>query len=199
MPTHTMKVGKTNPKEIATLFKVLNELEWLHKELMHFDFEGIEWNNYEVLSKFGQNGPDEERDLQRFIEDLAAHVSGIHFQRILTNCETLLDNCADPDQRTLEFNADIREGLEMLWNHRNTNPGTLRERKPIEVQHAELERIGNSEHTSQCPECTPGALAMRRDPDTMALLPDDACLHCGQRFRYTDVADGKLVNAEPAP
>jgi hypothetical protein len=196
-----MKVTKTNTKEIQSLHKVLNELEWLHKEMQHTLFEDVDWSDFEVLSKLGlvkDRGLDlaEDRTAEFFVEDLVQHISKIHFQRILTNLETLLDNCADPDQKTLDFNPNIKKGLELLQAWVDEDTGRKCEFPVMRVAHADLKRIGESVHSSQCPECTPGTLVMQRDPASLKLMPEDACLHCGQRFVYTDVVEGKLVVTE---
>ena len=181
MPTHTMKVCKTTDKEIDSLFNILNEVEWLSDELKRVELEDVDYEDFEIFGKHIRTG-----DAETMLKDLVDHLAGIHFQRILTNLQVLLDNCADPDQRTVEFNPNIKQGLELLQKHRDTEPGTLVNAKPIEVNHAELERIGDSTHTSQCPECAPGTLPMRRDADGV-LLKEDACLFCGQQFVYMDV------------
>jgi hypothetical protein len=191
-----MKVTKTNTKEIQRLFKVLNEMEWLHKELQHSFIGSVEWDEFEVLSKMGRRNEAGEIDLESFLTDLVAYTSRIHFQRILTNLETLLDNCADPDQKTLEFNPNIAKGLELLQAWVDEDTGRKCEFPVMRVAHADLKRIGESVHSSQCPECTPGTLVMMRDPQTHALLAEDACLYCGQRFVYTDVVEGALVLQE---
>jgi hypothetical protein len=191
-----MKVTKTDTEEISTLHSVLNEMEWLHKELQRTDFEAIDWEDFELLQNLGIDQSSLKRDPVIFIEDLVQYISNIHFQRILFNLQTLLDNCADPEARTLEYNADIKKGLELLAEWVNEKPARRREFPVEHVAHAELDGIGDSAHSSQCPNCTPGTLGMRRDPETHALLPEDACMYCGQRYMYTDVVDGALVLQE---
>jgi hypothetical protein len=74
--------------------------------------------------------------------------------------------------------------------------GINKEKEPIEVKHNDLERVSeNSGFRSICPVCEKGTLPVKRDPETFALLSEDNCLLCGQRFIYTDMvkeeADGK--------
>lgn len=197
-----MKVAKTSTEEILSLLRPLNELEWLHKELQRKDFENVEWEDYEILGTMGTNasrGLDlaTERDPVFFIEDLVRHLSKIHFQRILLNCDTLLNHCADPDAETLEFNADIKKGLELLREWVNAEPARRKDFPVEHVKHADLERIGDSAYTSQCPSCDPGTLTMRRDPETQALLAEDMCLYCGQRVVYEDVPFDPSTLREP--
>lgn len=196
-----MKVAKTNREEINALYSVLNELEWLHKELQRGEFQDVDWENFEILPKLGlvkDRGLDLEVDRtpEYFLEDLLRHISSIHFQRILTNLEVLLDNCADPDQHALEFKPNIAKGLELLQVWVDAEPARKRDFPPLKVLHADLKRIGDSIYSSQCPECTPGTLIMSRDPATNLLLQEDACLYCGQQVVYTDVVDGRLVEVE---
>lgn len=193
MPTHTMKLAKTSKEEINALNEVLNEVEWLHKELHRSDFDSVAWEDFDILGKFRLNSPEE------FLEDLVAKLSGIHFHRILMNCMAMLDHCADPDQDTLEYNPDIAKGLELLATWVNEEPGRRRDFPVRRVYHAALEPVGDSAHTSQCPACTPGTLVLRRDESTLALQAEDACLYCGQRFVYMDVKDGLIVEQQAKP
>lgn len=102
-----MKLAKTSHEEIDTLFNVLNEVGWLHKELKHTDFEDIDFSEFEILSKFDKNPED-------FLKELVRHLASINFQRIIWNCRTLLDNCADPNLSHLDFSPEIKAGLELL-------------------------------------------------------------------------------------
>jgi hypothetical protein len=105
-----LKLAKTSQAEIERLLDALNEVEWLAKELVRSHLSDIEFDgeDYPMLSKLDKNDPE------IFLEQLARHLSGIHFQRILWNALTLLENCADPDLDTLDFSKDIKRGLELL-------------------------------------------------------------------------------------
>lgn len=107
-----MKLAKTNQGEIDNLMKILNEVECLHKELIYKNFEDVELSEFEIMSKLKTS------DSSAFLENLLKHISAIHYQRILWNCSTLLDNCADPDLSYLDFNKDIKAGLELLEKER---------------------------------------------------------------------------------
>jgi len=54
------------------------------------------------------------------------------------------------------------------------------------VQHANLNRYGDSMYKSVCPVCEQGILFIRRD-DEGHLMPDDMCCLCAQKVRYTDL------------
>lgn len=103
-----MLLAKTNHEEIDRLQSALNEVEWLSKELKNKCFEDVDFSEFEIMSKF------DNTDLEQFLSDLVHHLSSIHFQRILWNCKTLFDNCADPDLSYLDFNQDIKKGLELI-------------------------------------------------------------------------------------
>ena len=104
-----MKVAKTNDEEITRLNTLLNEIEWLSKEFRSgSDFSDIDWDDYEQLSKLPKD------DVEEFLKVLCHTIAGNHFQRILFNCSTLLENCADPNLDYLDFNPDIKAGLELL-------------------------------------------------------------------------------------
>lgn len=107
-----MKLAKTNHEEIDRLYNALNEVEWLHKELKNADFEDVDFYEFEIMSKFDKSSAES------FLKDLVNHLSSIHFQRIIWNCRTLFDNCSNPALSHLDFNADIKAGLELLEKQR---------------------------------------------------------------------------------
>jgi hypothetical protein len=58
----------------------------------------------------------------------------------------------------------------------------------LRVQHRDLTRSdADSAYRSRCLVCDKGVLPMRRDLETFALLADDTCLFCGQRYQYLDI------------
>lgn len=71
--------------------------------------------------------------------------------------------------------------------------------EPVNINHAALERIGDSVHKSQCPECESGVLLMRRDPDTMKLKKEDNCICCGRRFIYQDLEESVMLKYKSNP
>jgi hypothetical protein len=67
--------------------------------------------------------------------------------------------------------------------------------KPImEVHHAELERDDPKDNSfrSSCPACKIGLLLVKRDQEGLPLR-EDACIACGQRVYYLDIALGPHV------
>ncbi len=109
-----MKVSRTNTKEISSLMQVLNEVEQLHEELRRFSFDDINWDEFEILGKYCRTSSKED-----FLEDLLGYLAKIHFQRILLNCDLLLEQASDPELSHLDFNKDIKEGLELLESKRS--------------------------------------------------------------------------------
>ncbi len=114
-----MKLAKTSSEEIKSLWDILNEVEWLQKELSSGYFSNInevDFEDYPIMQKFRTD------DDINFIYDLCWHISKIHFQRILMNCEVLLDNCADQNSNVLDFNEKIKKGLELyeIWEKEQT-------------------------------------------------------------------------------
>lgn len=114
-----MKLAKTSIEEIKSLRDILNEVEWLQKELIGgycYSINEVDFEDYPIMQKFRT-----DTDIN-FIEDLCNHLSNIHFQRILMNCEVMLDNCADTDSDVLDFNDKIKKGLELyeIWEQEQT-------------------------------------------------------------------------------
>ena len=114
--THHMKLAKTNQKEIDSLSDILNELKSVHKYHNHADYDDLidqiddNKESFPILS-----GITDNKDLpHEFWMKVIDRLTSIHFQRILWNCMTLIENCADPDKSHLDFNPDIKKGLELL-------------------------------------------------------------------------------------
>lgn len=103
-----MKLAKTNQAEMESLLNLLNEVEWLHKELTLADFDQIDFSEHEILKKFDNS------NAEAFLNDLVRNIASIYFQRIIWNAMTLIDNCTDPDLSHLDFNKEIKAGLELL-------------------------------------------------------------------------------------
>lgn len=64
-----------------------------------------------------------------------------------------------------------------------------------DVRHADLKRVGDSQHTSECPSCGDGVLTMKRSPSSGKLQNSDFCTLCGQVFWYVDLPNDVLTNA----
>jgi len=108
-----MRVAKTNHDEIGSLFSFLSELSSFHKYYRNTDLQDIDWDEFGILSKFDRSS------YESFFNALLQYVHEIHFERILTNCAVLLDNCADPNLDYLDFNENIKKALELLESNKN--------------------------------------------------------------------------------
>jgi len=114
--THTLKLSKTNEQEIDKLRDVLNEIQQITK---HCDYEDYDDFKSEILGdedffSVSSKYIKEYDNYQGFWMVMMKHLCSIHLQRILMNCSTMLDNCADPNISHLDFNSDIKKGLELL-------------------------------------------------------------------------------------
>lgn len=102
-----MRVGKTSAQEIKTVFDFLKELRWLSKEIRTKRLEDINLQeDYEILSKFEQN------DHENFIEEICNHADNLFYERVLTNCQVLLDNAADPNLSHLDWKPELKQLFE---------------------------------------------------------------------------------------
>lgn len=125
---YSVKLSKTNEQEISKLSELLNEIEQISK---HCDFDDYDDFKSEVLEhedfySVSSKYVKEYDDYKGFWLVMMKHLSSIHFQRILMNCSTMLDNCADPNLSHLDFKPDIKKGLELLENRdksRNVSGG----------------------------------------------------------------------------
>ena len=111
-----MKLAKTNEGEIAKLSAVLNELEQITQHCNHEDYEDFksEIQGDEEFFPVSAKYVKEHDSFQSFWMTMMRHLCSIHFQRILWNCSSLLENCADPNMSHLDFKPDIKKGLELL-------------------------------------------------------------------------------------
>jgi hypothetical protein len=102
-----MKVGKTSEKEIKSLFHFFNELSWLSDAMNNLEFEDVELDaDFEILSKFDQKHPE------NFIQEIADHAKSLFYERVLTNCQVLLDNAADPSLTHLDWKPELKKLFE---------------------------------------------------------------------------------------
>lgn len=55
-----------------------------------------------------------KRELEDDLEVLCHKIASNRFQKILFNCEVLLDNCVDENSDVLDFNPTIKAGFEAI-------------------------------------------------------------------------------------
>lgn len=103
-----MRLAKTNEAEIKTLIDFLKELEWLREELNNNDFEDarIDKEDFPLLSTF------DKQSIQNFLFDICNHAKSLFWERILWNCQTLLDSCADPNLTYIDFKPEMKKLFE---------------------------------------------------------------------------------------
>lgn len=107
MATQGMKVSKSTEKEIERIVDLLNELNNLKDDLLHKSIDNIDQSDYEILHIKG-------KDYEEVLEHILRAIDGSKIRKALFNLSTLIENCADPECDTLEFNKDITRGLELL-------------------------------------------------------------------------------------
>ena len=105
-----MRVGKTTEKEIQSVFDFMNELSWLCEELRFKHFEHVDWDEFPIMKQMDTNDPEQ------LISDLAQYAKNCFYERVLTNCTILLENCTDPDLKYLDFKPDIKKALQQVDN-----------------------------------------------------------------------------------
>ena len=106
--THQLKVAKSKDTEIERINLVLTEISWLGEELRSTPLSNIDFSEYEVLSKF------DKEDTEEFLVQICRTVKGLMYEKAIMNLQVLLENCADPELNHLDFNKDIKKGLELL-------------------------------------------------------------------------------------
>lgn len=108
-----MKVARATKEEIDSMWSLLNELSSMSRYFI-FGEEGIDQINngdeFPTLKSF------EAEDFEELFEKMCDHIHHMRYEVVLINLMTLLDNCADPEADTLEFNKELTEALELYNN-----------------------------------------------------------------------------------
>lgn len=119
-----MKLAITNEEEIKSLMDLCNEIESFSKQLSVNNYDEINLEDdkdfYTVLYPLWKYSDR----IETFMSEVFNQFDIVHFRKILWNCSTLLENCADPSLSYLDFNPDIKAGLEILETNEvfdNTN------------------------------------------------------------------------------
>ena len=106
-----MKISKTNEDEIYKLNTILCSLGQLSGEFYE-EIPDISWDDHDQVKDLVESDP------RKLISLLCNALQEVNYSRILMNAVTMLSNCADPDLDHLDFNKDIKEGLDLLEKHR---------------------------------------------------------------------------------
>lgn len=117
--TTTTKRQVTLPRikdhEIESVFGVMFELQLLKSDLLRdpeFNIFPLDQNYYPNLAGCFNKDPF------IFLQGICELISSVPIELFTANLYTLLDNCAS-ESDTLDFNDDIKKGLELLEKHRN--------------------------------------------------------------------------------
>lgn len=111
MGKHTLKVARATDKEIKQVNDLLNELEYIGKYYRSEEVVDVVKENkdeFEVLSTFDLS------DSEEFLRSICNYVYGIRHSCVIFNLWTLMDNCADKNLDTLDFNPTLKRGLELV-------------------------------------------------------------------------------------
>lgn len=108
--TRQVKLARIKDYEIESVFSVLFELQLLKSDLFR-DPEGnlfpLDQNYYTKLASCF------DKDPFVFLQGICELISSVPIELFTANLYTLLDNCAS-ESDTLDFNDDIKRGLELL-------------------------------------------------------------------------------------
>jgi len=107
-----LKLARATEKEIDDLWQFLNELTSLNNNIQMEHLGSIDWDEYEILSDFDHESYD------TFMCDVVEYLSGLRHDKILFNLTTLMENCADLKSDVLDFNKEIKEGMELYENRK---------------------------------------------------------------------------------
>jgi hypothetical protein len=106
-----MQLSKAELEEVDQLWSFLSELEHLGS-IMRFGFKKPSQDDFEIF-KFEEG--DREDIEEKILNQIFAFVSEkSRYQCIMFNLDTLLRNCANPNNDVLEFKPAIANGLDLL-------------------------------------------------------------------------------------
>lgn len=111
MANHGMTVARATDKEIKQVNDFLNELENIGRynrgeEVIDVIKEDTKY--FKVLSALDCS------DAESLLRDICNYVDGIRHSCVMFNLFTLMDNCADLESDTLDFNPTLKRGLELV-------------------------------------------------------------------------------------
>ncbi|WP_333862585.1 hypothetical protein [Sphingobacterium sp.] len=116
-PTKTRQVtlARIKDHEIESVFGVMFELQLLRSDLFldpEFNIFPLDQNYYPNLASCFDKRPFV------FLQRICELISSVPIELFTSNLYTLLDNCASESDK-LDFNNDIKKGLELLEQQRN--------------------------------------------------------------------------------
>ena len=103
-----MRISKTSHEQIKSVSDFLHELSSLNDELECKSFYAINFSEFEILQDFNTN------DKEHFLTSICGYAKNLKYEKVLMNCATMLDNCADPNLDFLDFNSEIKAGQEAI-------------------------------------------------------------------------------------
>lgn len=115
-----MKLQKITEERISGISDFLNELSWLSQRMSCDDLESIDLDeDFPILNELMKRS---NKDAESLLEAICHHVDRhLFYEQALFNLETLIDNCADPNNEVLDFNSDIKKGFELLHEREAAN------------------------------------------------------------------------------
>jgi len=116
---HRITVGRSTEEEYWGLNRYLQMLEHVSENMYDYDEPSEMVEN--ILEEFCESDEMERLRIDRldttdwhsFFSDLLALAGATHYPRVIFNLDTLMNNCADLNDDTLNFNTDIQEALEL--------------------------------------------------------------------------------------
>ena len=116
---HRMTVGRSSEDEYWGLNRYLQILEHVSENM--YDYVEPSEIVESILEDFGESDEMERLRIDRldttdwhsFFSDLLALAGATHYPRVIFNLDTLMNNCADLNDDTLNFNKDISDALEL--------------------------------------------------------------------------------------
>lgn len=109
--TKGMTVARATDQEIKEVNNLLNELESIGRYYTGQEVIDVVKENkreFKVLSGF------DREDSESFLRSLCDYVNNTRHNCVMFNLFTLMDNCADLESDTLDFNPTLKRGLELV-------------------------------------------------------------------------------------
>lgn len=94
-----MKIARVKKETIENIFDLLNDVKHLSNELQSTSLEHVSSGDFDVIPIM--------QDESILLKELCKKIANSNYEIALSNLMTLLENCADMDADTLEFNKEI--------------------------------------------------------------------------------------------
>ena len=116
MTKHQLRMGKASEKDLESLYDFFHCLEYVNdspyaltKDNIKEEYEDGGDHLHLLLECFND---DNEFEYELFVQ-MSENFIGHRWRRVVSNCETLINNVCDPEKTYLDFNEEIKNAVSL--------------------------------------------------------------------------------------